>query len=999
MSWLDKRYGWIPLLIGLVCGCAGNEYVRNACEGGSRTVSVRFHLSAGELGTGRNMTRSVCEVDEDAVRDVNVYAYMNGALAAEAWCGDYGGDNGLQMELQAGRSYEIFALANVGRVHAPADIEALRAMRIPLPRPQQTTPVSDAGHGQEAAVPMAYIPDGPVEVSSARTGMTLRMVRLMSRVNFLFDRSGMTHSGVEVAAVAVRQAASDVTPFSVGGKALAAVDGDRACEDDLATLNGQEGNSGGCSVSFYVPENCRGVLLPENEDHWAKVPERLPADERGLCTYLEVRCIYTSPGVVGENLVYRLFLGSDSVSDFSLRRNLDYTVTLSATDEGVFQTSWKVDLGEYDDSRQLCFDRDTLVVWQGGGAGTASILCDPAGVEHSLTVDEDAFRAAALVWTRRGNDLEVSSSFVGPQTKWARMFLRSWDGLQKDTLTVKLDYTPGVFMEYVNNAPRFCGQWGTLEFPTASADSPVTVDCLGRQLGAGGTSARSYSFRIPGSSGYMNLWYTPLTPTKVYMMVDDACALPEFTLSRGTLATVLQLPDTVYPEYYLRLSRPLSESGDINTDERDGFPYDADVDVLLADSQANILDLQSFALPEVLVEADREEDPDDYLDERYEDMCDRFIYRTQAVFSSGGNRAGFRVLRQGVEEAATGRLAHWQMWGLEADEDRPSTAVVRISNGAFGAGRMVSDIPVSVEPVFGQWRWLGEVTDWQLAPDSRRSSSSALGADRPRPNCGGSVSWLTRRGSFAAGRRPDETLWNTSESNYGVTFSPTMITYGDNDEDFLSHGGAFVVRGRTVNPHSGRLICGYYSFDSVLYLPIGAQVSLEGIGEMSTMIHYCFSPFTEMADCDWAGSWPGLESLVGISCLGWQPTGARTVHSYLTVPEDDDGSSYPLRFRSDVQRLDNSSTFSAINLLLSSFTQSYFTFDFEVDGRTFSSLDFTRDGYSSYYSGSALAAREEGAFGYYLLRRQADEATIPGGYAYGLENTLLEAWLRSYSAH
>lgn len=978
------------VLCALMCvfaaACAQNSVDGQEQDGNGRNVSVRFYCVAE--------TRSGCAVDETAVGDVNVYAYADGRLAAETYCADYGGTggSGLSLELQSGKAYEIYALANVGQVHAPTELSALRAMRLPA-----HTGVRAGGALAEypQPLPMAYMPDGPLEVSAERTGVALKLTRLVSRVNFSFDRSGLAHSAVEITSVRVRQAASDVTPFEACGKALATDDGDLAGESDLAVLNA----SGGGTASFYVPENCRGVLLPGNTDHWAKVPENLPVQERNLCTYLEVKGTYTSPGVVGDNLVYRLYLGGDNCSDFSLRRNLDYTVTLSATDDGVFLSSWKVELGEYEDCRELRFDRDTLVLWQGGGAGTAEILCAPASLEHSLSVDGDAFRAAALDWTRRGNEVELSSSFVGPEVKWARMFLSSWDGRHRDTLTVKLDYVPGEFMEYINLAPRYCGQWGTLEFPTASADSPVVTECGGREMQIGGSVARSLSARMPGSSGYLNLVYSPTTPQTLYLMAEEAGEIPEITISRSTLSTTLRLPDTIYPSYALRLTRDLCESGDINTDERDGFPYDAEASVLLADSDGNILDLETFARPEALIEADIDDDPDNYFDEKYDDMCYRFIGRTSVSFPFGDDLAGFRLKRSGIEEATAGRLAQWQMWGLKADGDRAATAVVRISNGYYSSGNMFTDIPVTVQPVFGQWRWLGEVTDWQLAPDSRRSSECSLAGDRPRPNCGGSVSWQTKRGSFRTDERPDEALWNASDYNYGVTFSPAAIRFSDDDEDFLSHGGAFIARGSTVNPHSGRTIFGYYTFDSVLYLPVGAQVSLEGVGDNSTTVHYAFSPFTEMACADWCGSWPGLENLVGIHCTGWTPTGPQAVSSYVTVPEEGDNGSYPLEFRSDVQRLDNSSSFAAINLLLSSFTQTYFTFKFEVDGNSFDSLDFTRNGYASYFSGSALSSRESGSYGFYLLRRQQDEATVPGGYAYGLENCLLEAWLHSYSLH
>lgn len=174
----------------------------------------------------------------------------------------------------------------------------------------------------------------------------IELTRLITRVSFSLDRSGLNSSDLTVRSVRLRQTASAAAPFAgpfAATDALVEAAGDFASAADIATLN-----SGG-TIWLYCLENYQGLLLPGNVDPWKKVPSEL-SDAAGSCTYLEVSAaysgIYESAHVSSDNVTYRFYLGRDNVSDFSLERNHGVDVKLKVSDQGVFDREWKVDYGK-----------------------------------------------------------------------------------------------------------------------------------------------------------------------------------------------------------------------------------------------------------------------------------------------------------------------------------------------------------------------------------------------------------------------------------------------------------------------------------------------------------------------------------------------------------------------------------------------------------------------------------------------------------------------------
>ena len=282
-------------------------------------VSVMFDI-------GYNVSKSSISPEEDAIRNLNLYAFCDGVLVASGYFEEM---SDISLKLLYGHTYNLYSLANTGRVEVPSAEDAF-----------QKECVLDvnglADWGQE--IPMAWKYEDFV-VNSMVERVTVRLERLFAKVLFSVDKSAL--DGLHVNNVRLCQSPLSLWPFRYeeGSRVLAETDvsdGDYATQEDLAGLNSGE------KICFYVPENCQGRILDGNSDPWAKVPENISGKE-GLCTYLEVECAFAEGGFYSGTVLYRLYLGKDSVADFNILRNSVLDVSLFLTGSGLGEVSWRVD--------------------------------------------------------------------------------------------------------------------------------------------------------------------------------------------------------------------------------------------------------------------------------------------------------------------------------------------------------------------------------------------------------------------------------------------------------------------------------------------------------------------------------------------------------------------------------------------------------------------------------------------------------------------------------
>jgi len=263
-------------------------------------------------------TKSTLSTNEDSINDISLFIYTNGRLMNEA----YSTDNEVDVQVRTPCTYDIYAIANCGNIHAPEEESGLDSLS------HSISALSDLNSG----FPMVGRISG-MRISAKSSAIEISMQRLIAKINFIFDASDLP--GLSITSLRIRQSPLDFKPFSSESAAKHCSDGDYATDSDLASIN--LGNS----ASFYMLENCQGTLLPSNTDRWAKIPSNITS-QKDVCTYLEVGCNFDGTGGIVGDVTYRFYLGQDETSDFNIKRNTINNVTLCATEDGLKHISWKV---------------------------------------------------------------------------------------------------------------------------------------------------------------------------------------------------------------------------------------------------------------------------------------------------------------------------------------------------------------------------------------------------------------------------------------------------------------------------------------------------------------------------------------------------------------------------------------------------------------------------------------------------------------------------------
>ena len=728
-------------ILSFASGCALEEM--SAPREGD--VHMRFSLSVA----GKAWTKSSIDVDEDKLSDINLYAYRDGRLEAEIYIGNM--PHEAEMVLSGKYEYEIYALANTGRIRAPEDEQELVSM------------VYAAGDGntfEEKGFPMAA--KLSVVPSSFVQEIPVPLVRLVSKVNFRVDTGEL--GGLEVKSVRLRQSPLDVMPFSEASPAGAVSDGDIASSSDIQSVN-----SGG-TVSFYMLENCQGVLLPGNEDQWQKIPDNIP-DKADLCTYIEVEAEFDGSGGFTGPVLYRFYLGQDTVSDFNVFRNTESVVTLSLTEGALAKVSWRID----------------------------------------------------------------SSGVIA-------------DGIR-----------------YILNAPEYSGQWGTLKFPDATADNPVTVSFNGETLTIPSETAAHMGRDLIDDAPVMVV-YLPDEPDVLNICL--ALRNNTFTVKEGIREQTIEVNLKPYPQWIMyadALSHDYLQPGSTVPVNEDGEELECWL-YLYDQETGDIIYPRTFLMPEKVRQ---------YVD-RFRKCPDRnsHLYWFYCPdFYMAGDCADYKLrkVQPALEDSDEVYLYVLDLYGLEADGDKSATATFSFAQ-VYLSGE--TEYEVEVRPAFPDQKHLGMTYNYQLALGELQSSRSTLmvGADVSE-----SAEWKIARGSrYKDGDelRPEGEVMDTGEDNllYAKGVSDCIVLHYETPsriEDMEKiAGGTYHIRGSVTNPHTGRHIQGDYSVDVVLYMIVGAEVNFyrgqdQGLPS-GTYLDFSYMPLIDVPGVKTDNEYWGIHALCDI---------------------------------------------------------------------------------------------------------------------------------------
>ena len=244
----------------MLCSCVHVElsdcppYSDEECDSTEVMKVIPVEFSIG--GRDSTTTRSSITASETAVKDINLFAYYNGTLEKSVHIDS---PISFTLELVRDRGYNLYALANTGKIEGPHSEEEILNLRYDI------DDISQLGGG----FPMSWSMTGFIP-SGLQPKEEIQLQRLVSRIHFSIDKSQLEN--FKVSAIRLRQGSLSVAPFSTESKAQDRTqigDGDWASSEDLSLINS------GRPVTFYAMENCQGILLPVNADPSQKNPQSL----------------------------------------------------------------------------------------------------------------------------------------------------------------------------------------------------------------------------------------------------------------------------------------------------------------------------------------------------------------------------------------------------------------------------------------------------------------------------------------------------------------------------------------------------------------------------------------------------------------------------------------------------------------------------------------------------------------------------------------------------
>lgn len=411
------------------------------------------------------VSRSSLVADDGVVSDYNLYLYRRGRLEWHLYRDSSGP---VSVPLLESETYSVYAVANVGRMD-----------NFPSEESEVAGIVCNAENflsGMAAGIPLASEPGLTVHAGEG-AAVCIPMTRLAARYSFAVDCSGLRYGDFEVTSIRLRQAANSASFFTSGSRASSVSmvsDGDYASSEDVAAVNL------GASIYLYVLENMQGTLLPGNTDPWMKEYFNSQiSDRKALCTYLEVcgRYVDNGGGLTAEN-TYRMYLGSDAVTNFDIRRNSSYTLTLAVSDEGAYRESWKVDRDELDDSRMLRFEPEYLTVPSLSSAST-TLVASPSGTDFEFDWDSVSWSSAHISQpVISGNRVTVSNEFEVDEDIEVVLRAGTFDGLKTAVCTLKV-LAPVLLdlnASWLGEIPHYVAQAGVIRCEDVPQGAVLTAE-------------------------------------------------------------------------------------------------------------------------------------------------------------------------------------------------------------------------------------------------------------------------------------------------------------------------------------------------------------------------------------------------------------------------------------------------------------------------------------------------------------------------------------------
>lgn len=299
----------------------------------------------------------------------------------------------MSKKLVAGKTYNIYAAANMGDVRASFPDRETEVSGFSYSIPSYTA-VNSTG------IPMSGKKEGYVAGSDGNRNIPL--TRLLAKVSVNIT---CTWENPRIGEVRIFNMNKTLKPF---GTSVVASASDVLSFQDYETATGV----GTYSAVLYVPENMQGTIAGI-ADSFHKTNDQGNASVSGkaaLLTYMQTKVSSTS--TYSGDVYYRSYLGNNITTNFDIKRNTHYVWNLTYTEDGLQYNDWKHDTGDLTGTRyrySLSPTSQELYVNQTGdwqlmrytdtyAAGTWTPGTTPSalpGTDYSYTVADETIATAA----------------------------------------------------------------------------------------------------------------------------------------------------------------------------------------------------------------------------------------------------------------------------------------------------------------------------------------------------------------------------------------------------------------------------------------------------------------------------------------------------------------------------------------------------------------------------------------------------------------------------
>lgn len=424
------------LVLAVLCAvsCQRGQVLENPVEE-TAAHRVKLHFTVGEAAVKSVFVSDVAGMHDKLV-DLNIFFYSRQALCPAFSV--YTTSASPEVELPDSEGdFSVYVLANVGDMRARIASECPNEADIKA----WTFDVGSYSQFGTGGFPMACHRN-----FNRKSDTAFELVRLVSRVGLKMQNSSPFN--VEIKSVTLRHSARRIAPFAQDGFAAASSADVFAYDnlnDSLSPADLQSFLSGE-TVYMYCCENNQGVLMSGNQNPERKSIYNIPQAKRDLVTHFEIAARLYSDDVRWENVYYRFCLGEDTVADFSIKRNVEYSCYVNFRNEP-YDTGWTIEPDDpmYSESVQVAYKPaqytpgwEVFTFPQASASNPVVLELSNADGSGTVNITVDAVRTrlpsfpsdiAEADYLLRGNKLFLRSGFSRDRKLLARQNGRKDVGL------------------------------------------------------------------------------------------------------------------------------------------------------------------------------------------------------------------------------------------------------------------------------------------------------------------------------------------------------------------------------------------------------------------------------------------------------------------------------------------------------------------------------------------------------------------------------------------